>query len=61
MTQNLGRIERSIRIALGAVLLLMTVVGPASLVGLLGGALLVTGVLGYCPLYAILGVDTRRA
>jgi hypothetical protein len=50
--------DRAIRVALGIVLLLLTVVGPRTLWGLIGFVPLVTGVLGVCPLYRAFGLST---
>ena len=58
MTNNLGSIERGMRVLMGLALLAAVVVGPRTLWGLVGLAPLVTGLLGHCPLYALLGVST---
>jgi hypothetical protein len=60
---NEGPIDRIARIAAGAALLAIAVLGlvasPLSLVaGALGAILLLTGVTGFCPLYAVFGVST---
>lgn len=58
MNQNAGTLDRVIRVALGLGLLLLVVVGPQSWWGLVGIIPLLTGVVGYCPLYGILGLRT---
>lgn len=55
---NAGTIDRLIRVVLGAALLSLTVVGPKSLYGLIGIIPLVTGIVGFCPLYRLVGVNT---
>lgn len=55
---NLGPLERAIRIVVGVALLALIVVGPESLWGLVGFLPLLTGIAGYCPLYALLGFST---
>ncbi|HVK82934.1 MAG TPA: DUF2892 domain-containing protein [Kofleriaceae bacterium] len=60
MTINENTTDRMIRIALGATLLSLMVVGPRTLWGLLGLIPLVTGLTGRCPVYRMLGVDTCR-
>lgn len=55
---NAGTIDRLIRVVLGAALLSLTVVGPKSLYGLVGIIPLVTGIVGFCPLYRLVGVNT---
>lgn len=50
--------DRAIRLAIGVGLLSLTVVGPQTLWGLVGIVPLVTGAVGFCPLYKILGMST---
>jgi hypothetical protein len=61
--KNVGMIDRVVRIILGialiAVFVLNMVAAPWSyLVALIGLVALVTGAIGTCPLYSILGLDT---
>ena len=56
--QNIHRYERVIRIVLGVVLLSLIFVGPQTWWGLLGLIPLVTGIIGSCPPYTILGINT---
>jgi len=61
--KNVGMIDRVIRIILGITLLYLFVVNMVAapwsyLVALIGLILLVTGVIGTCPLYSILGMNT---
>lgn len=63
---NEGPIDRIARIAAGAALVAVAVLGlvasPLALVaGAVGAILLVTGATGFCPLYAVLGVSTCPA
>lgn len=68
MTRNVGKMDQRVRIGVGAVAGLLSlgilgsvVPGPAILAPLLGIAaigLIATGVVGFCGLYALLGVDT---
>ena len=55
---NEGTLDRAIRVALGIVLLSLTFFGPHSLWGLVGVIPLVTGLIGWCPLYKLVGIDT---
>lgn len=59
MDQNEGTIDRAIRIALGLGLLALTIIGPRTWFGLIGFVPLLTGIVGYCPLYGLLGLRTR--
>lgn len=60
LAQNEGQLDRAIRIGAGLVLLSLTFVGPRTPWGLLGLVPLLTGVVGFCPLYRALGATTRR-
>ncbi|HEY6001936.1 MAG TPA: DUF2892 domain-containing protein [Anaeromyxobacter sp.] len=55
---NAGAVDRAARILAGIAILSMTMVGPRSLYGLLGGVPLVTGLLGFCPVYQLAGIRT---
>lgn len=55
---NEGTIDRVLRIILGVALLAITVVGPKTLWGLVGIVPLLTGIVGTCPVYSILGLST---
>ncbi len=61
MKQNVGRVDRWVRIAVGVVLLslLIFVSGPARWFGLIGLVPLITGILGYCPIYSLLKMKTN--
>jgi hypothetical protein len=61
MTVNEGTLDRTLRVVLGAVLLSLTVTGPHTMLGLVGLVPLFTGIVGFCPLYRILGVRTCAA
>ncbi len=61
--KNVGMIDRVIRILLGIILLYTFVVNMIAapwsyLVALIGLILLVTGIVGTCPLYSMLGMST---
>ena len=64
--KNLGAGDRAVRIIAGVALLLLVplaFVGPGygwALFGLLGVIPLVAGIVGYCPPYALLGIDTCK-
>ena len=61
MKANIGNTDRVLRVILGVALLSMFLVAESSLRwwGLLGIVPLVTAALGFCPLYAVLGISTR--
>ena len=58
MTANVGGIDRIIRIVLGLALIGLTLSGTVGMWGWLGVVPLVTGAIGWCPPYAILGFST---
>ena len=62
---NEGTWDRALRVSLGVVLLIVgfgLMSGTAGLVvGIVAFVPLLTGLLGWCPLYSLLGVRTNRA
>jgi hypothetical protein len=56
--KNEGTLDRAVRIVLGVALLALTVVGPESMLGLAGVVPLATGLIGFCPLYRLVGIKT---
>ena len=58
MTQNVGNIDRTLRIVVGLILLSLIFVGPQTWWGLIGGIPLTTAFMRNCPAYSILGVNT---
>lgn len=53
-------IDRALRVVLGVVLLSLYFVGPKTPWGLIGVVPLLTGAVGFCPLYRIFGVSTCK-
>ncbi|MEZ4362972.1 MAG: DUF2892 domain-containing protein [Kofleriaceae bacterium] len=60
LTHNEHSIDRALRVLLGVVLLSLTVLGPKTMWGLVGAVPLLTGLVGFCPLYRLLGINTCR-
>lgn len=58
MMKNEGKIDRTLRVLIGLALLSLVFVGPQSLWGLVGLVPLITGLVGFCPLYRVLGLNT---
>lgn len=58
MTTNIHPVERVIRVAGGAVLASLAFWGPRDPWFLLGLLPVATGLLGWCPPYALLGIST---
>ncbi len=59
MKKNLGSTDKAFRSVLGLGLLSMTFIGPKTMWGLVGIIPLLTVFFNFCPLYALLGINTR--
>jgi hypothetical protein len=55
---NEGTIDRAVRILFGLGILSLAFTGPQSPLGYLGLVPLTTGLIGFCPLYKVLGIST---
>jgi len=55
---NEGTIDRAVRIVLGLGLISLTFLGPQSPLGFIGLVPLATGLIGFCPLYKLIGFST---
>ena len=58
MKKNIHSVERLIRIVIGLVLVSFVFWGPQNLWFLLGLIPLATGLIGWCPPYQLLGINT---
>ncbi len=58
MKKNIHSQERTIRILIGGALIALAFVGPSNKWFLLGFIPLLTGIIGWCPPYALLGINT---
>jgi hypothetical protein len=56
--QNVGSIDRAIRAIVGLGLIALVFVGPQTVWGWIGVVPLVTAIIGWCPPYALLGINT---
>ena len=61
MKVNVGGIDRVLRIAIGAVLIGLVVTNQIGWWGWLGVIPLATGLVGWCPPYAMLGFSTCKS
>ena len=57
---NESGVDRLFRVVVGLAVLSLVFVGPKTLWGLVGLVPLLTGAVGFCPLYRLLGIATRR-
>ena len=60
MTKNVGGIDKIIRIVLGLALIAATLMGALPVWGWIGIVPLATGLMGWCPPYAMLGFNTCK-
>lgn len=58
MKRNVGGIDRILRITAGGVLIALAATGSIGMWGYLGVVPLLTGVVGWCPPYAMFGWST---
>ena len=61
MKKNIGSIERIIRIVAGLGILSLVFIGPETKWGYLGLVLLATGLIGWCPPYALFGKSSCKS
>jgi hypothetical protein len=61
MKTNEGTIDRSVRVFAGLVLIALAMTDIIGAWGYIGVVPLVTGALGMCPLYSLLGINTCGA
>ena len=61
LKNNVGKIDRIIRVVLGILLIGNVFYALQHPVGWIGVVLLVTGIFGICPLYSLLGLNTKSA
>lgn len=61
MTINVGPIDRTLRILVGLALIALAATGTVGWWGWLGVVPLATGVIGWCPPYALFGIRTCKA
>ena len=57
--QNTGKLDRIIRVIVGALLVGNVFIGLQTVVGWIGLILIVTGLFGTCPVYSLLGINTK--
>ena len=55
---NEGKVDRALRVVVGLVLISLVFVGPRTGWGWIGLVPLVTGLVGNCPVYSLLGINT---
>lgn len=58
MGKNEGRLDRALRVGAGLVLVGLAATGTLGAWAWIGVVPLATGLLGWCPLYTVLGINT---
>jgi len=61
MKPNIGNVERVVRIVVGVGVLSLAFVGPRTPWAYLGILPLLSGLVGWCPPYALLGISTVKS
>ena len=61
MKTNEGVIDRSLRVIVGLVLIGLAATGTIGMWGYIGIIPLITGAVGMCPIYSLLGINTCPA
>lgn len=59
--RNIGRVDRVLRLLVGAALLALVFVGPRTPWGWIGAVLVITALINFCPLYRLFGIRTCRS
>ncbi len=60
MPCNEGKIDRLLRVIVGLALISLVFIGPKAVWGWVGIVPLLTGLIGFCPLYTLLGINTCK-
>jgi len=60
MKANEGTVDRSLRVVAGLALIALAATGTVGAWGWIGVVPLLTGAVGWCPLYRVLGINTCR-
>jgi O-antigen ligase len=58
MKSNEGSIDRGLRVVAGLALIALAATGTVGVWGWIGIVPLATGLMGWCPLYSVLGINT---
>lgn len=58
MKANVGGIDKILRIVVGIALIAMAAMGVVGAWGFIGAVPLLTGLMGWCPAYTLLGIKT---
>lgn len=59
--KNIGNLDKVLRLLVGIIGVTIVFVGPQTAWGWLGLVPLITGLINFCPLYKVLGLNTLSA
>ncbi len=59
--KNIGNLDKVLRLLVGIIGVTIVFVGPQTAWGWLGLVPLITGLINFCPLYKVLGLNTSSA
>lgn len=60
MKQNVGGLDRGLRLVIGAALLAAGYVKATWWLALIGAIVFLTGIIGWCGFYTLLGINTAK-
>lgn len=65
MINNMGVIDRILRIILALIVIILYLAGQitgtaAIVLGIIAAIFIITGIIGYCPIYQLLGISTKK-
>ena len=60
MINNVGQLDRTIRIVVGVLLISLVFIGPQTAWGWIGIIPLATAFIGFCPAYRLLGISSAK-
>ncbi len=65
MSRNMGTVDRAVRTAIGLVIFVALLMGiipgiAGVILAIIAAVLLLTSAIGFCPIYALLNISTRR-
>ena len=61
MTNNIGTIDRALRVNVGLALIALSVTGTTGPWGWIGIVPLLTALVGWCPAYTLFGIKTCKS
>jgi hypothetical protein len=59
MKRNIGNLDKGIRIVLGLAIIVFGIYNQSWL-GLIGAVPLLTALIGWCPVYSLIGLSTEK-